>query len=212
MRACALVRQNMASKSYRWRCLIAQSSTLVRAARKSQRLTQQQLAERSQMDQGSVSRFERGRDADFSTVDRLLAGAGHRLYSAPTRRDDAASIAAEIRDRLRSNDKDRALRALLQLNDNLVAEHGLIRGVLGLAEPELVGDPAWDAAIAALVAWRLGEEGLPTPAWVDGASRTLAAPRLLPIDPADPVPPASEVPAEFAARNVLVWRDTFASV
>ena len=191
---------------------MVQSSTLVRAARKSRHLTQQQLAERSRVDQGSVSRFECGRDADFSTVDRLLAGAGRRLYSAPTRRDDATSIAAEIKDRLRSNDKDRALRSLLQLNDNLVAEHGLIRGVLGLAEPELVGEPVWDAAIAALVAWRLADEGLPTPGWVDGDSRTLSTPRLLATEPADPVPPAPEVPAEFAARNVLVWRDTFASV
>jgi len=189
-----------------------ESATLVRAARKSRRLTQQELAERTRIDQGSVSRFERGRDADFNTVDRLLAGAGHRLYSAPTRRDDAAAVAAEIRDRLRADDKDRALRALLQLNDNLVAEQGLVRGILGLAEPEPVGDPTWDAAIAALVAWRLREEGLPVPAWVDGSSRVLAAPRLLAIDPADPLPPASEVPAEFAARGVLVWRDTFASV
>lgn len=189
-----------------------QSATLVRAARKSQRLTQQQLAERTRVDQGSVSRFERGRDADFSTVDRLLAGAGHRLYSAPTRRDDSAAVAAEIKDRLRANDKDRALRALLQLNDNLVAEHGLVRGILGLAEPEPVGDPAWDAAIAALVAWRLRDEGLPVPEWVNGRSRFLSAPRLLAVDPADPVPPASEVPTEFAERGVLVWRDTFASV
>lgn len=188
------------------------ASTLVRAARKSRRLTQQQLAERARVDQGRVSRSESGRDAEFSTIERLLAGAGHRLYSAPTRRDDAATVAADIRDRLRINDKDRALRALLQLNDNLNAEHGLVRGVLGLAEPESTKDPVWDAALASLVAWRLREEGLPAPEWVNSPSRFLRAPRTLDVDPADPVPPASEVPAEFAERGVLVWRDTFASV
>lgn len=187
-------------------------STLIRAARKSQRLTQQQLAERTDVDQSRVSRSERGRETEFSTVERLLAGAGHRLYAAPTRRDDAATVAVEIRERLRAGDKDRALRALLQLNDNLVAERGLVRGVLGLAEPESTRDPAWDAAIAGLVAWRLHEEGLPSPDWVDSPGRYLATPRTLDIDAADPTPRASDVPEEFAKRGVLAWRDTFTSV
>lgn len=191
---------------------MANASTLVRAARKSQQLTQVQLADRARMDQASVSRSEQGRDAAFDTIDRLLAGAGHRLYSAPTRRDDAATVAAEIRKRLRTGDKDRALRALIQLNDNLVAERGLVRGVLGLAEPESTTDPVWDAAVAALVAWRLGEENLPSPEWVNAQNRFLHSPRTLEIDPADPIPPDSEVPPEFAKRGVLVWRDTFASV
>lgn len=191
---------------------MANASTLVRAARKSRRLTQEQLATRSFIDQGSVSRSERGRDASFETIDRLLAGAGHRLYSAPTRRDDAATVATEIRRQLNAGDKDRALRALLQLNDNLVAEHGLVRGILGLAEPESTRDPVWDAAIAALVAWRLRDEGIPVPAWVDLPSRLLTSHRILEVDPADPVPPLSEVPAEFARRGVLAWRATFESV
>lgn len=188
------------------------AATLVRAARKSRRLTQEQLATLSFIDQGSVSRSERGRDASFETIDRLLAGAGHRLYSAPTRRDDAATVATEIRRQLNAGDKDRALRALLQLNDNLVAEHGLVRGILGLAEPESTRDPVWDAAIAALVAWRLRDEGIPVPAWVDLPSRLLTSHRILEVDPADPVPPLSEVPAEFARRGVLAWRATFESV
>jgi transcriptional regulator with XRE-family HTH domain len=191
---------------------MAVASTLVRAARKSRQLTQEQLADRARIDQATVSRSERGRDAEFATVDRLRAGAGHRLYSAPTRRDDAATVAAEIRERLRAGDKDRALRALIQLNDDLLAERGLVRGVLGLAEPETTKDPVWDAALAALVAWRFGEEKLPSPEWVDARSRFVVGPRGLDVDPADPVPPASEVPAEFAKRGVLVWRDTFESV
>jgi transcriptional regulator with XRE-family HTH domain len=188
------------------------ASTLVRAARKSRRLTQEQLATRSFIDQGSVSRSERGRDASFETIDRLLAGAGHRLYSAPTRRDDAATVATEIRQQLNAGDKDRALRALLQLNDNLVAERGLVRGILGLAEPESTRDPVWDAAIAALVAWRLRDDGIPVPAWVDLPSRFLTSHQILQVDPADPVPPLSQVPAEFAKRGVLAWCATFESV
>ena len=128
---------------------MAGAATLVRAARKSRRLTQRRLAERTRIDQASVSRSERGRDAEYSTTARLLAGAGHGLYTAPTQRDDAATIASEIRGRLRSGDRERALRALLQLNDYPVAERGLVRGALGLAEPETTRDPVWDAAVAA---------------------------------------------------------------
>ncbi|MEI3845126.1 MULTISPECIES: helix-turn-helix domain-containing protein [unclassified Microbacterium] len=188
------------------------ASTLIRAARKSRRLTQTQLAERTRIDQSRVSKSEGGRDTEFATVERLLAGAGHRLYSAPTQRDDAASAADEIRRRLAEGDRERALRALLQLNDNLLAERGLVRGILGLAEPESTQHHVWDAALAGLVAWRLREEGLPAPEWVSDPSRFLRTPATLEVDPADPTPPTSEVPDEFAERGVLVWRDTFASV
>lgn len=188
------------------------SSTLVRAARRSRHFTQARLAELTGIDQASVSHHERGRDAMFSTIDRLLAGTGHRLYAAPTRRDEAASAAVAIRDYLRAKDPDRALRALLQLNDDLTAEHGLVRGVLALAEPEPTGNRLWDAAIAALVAWRLNEEQIPLPAWVDDPDRVVAEPTVFRIDPADPAPEPDDVPDEFAERGVLAWADTFASV
>ncbi|WP_286329293.1 Cro/Cl family transcriptional regulator [Agromyces marinus] len=145
-------------------------------------------------------------------MDRLLAGAGHRLYAAPTRRDDVASAAVAIRDHLRAKDPDRALRALLQLNDDLTAEHGLVRGILALAEPEPTGDRVWDAAIAALVAWRLKQEQIPVPAWVDEPERALTEPTVFRVDPADPTPGPDDVPDEFAERGVLAWADTFASV
>jgi transcriptional regulator with XRE-family HTH domain len=192
--------------------IVAASSTLVRAARRSRQITQARLAELTGIDQASVSHHERGRDAAYSTVDRLLAGTGHRLYAAPTRRDDAASAAEAIRQHLRANDTDRALRALLQLNDNLTAEHGLVRGILGLTEPEPTGDRAWDAAIAALVAWRLNQESIPLPGWVNNLDRKLSVPVVFRIDPADPAPERDDVPNEFAERGVLAWADTFASV
>ena len=188
------------------------TSALLRAARVSRHLTQEQLADRVNVDQATISRAERGRSPDFATVDRLLAGAGHRLYSAPTRRDDAATIAAQVRARLAVGDNDRALRLLIQLNDNLVAESGLVRGVLALAEPETTRDPVWDAALAAVVAERLGDEGLPLPEWVDAPQRFLDNPTPLLVDPADPIVPRDEVPLEFARRGVLVWPDTFVSV
>jgi transcriptional regulator with XRE-family HTH domain len=184
----------------------------VRAARKSRGLTQAQLAERVDIDQGRVSRYETGAEVEFGTIERLLAASGHRLYSAPTRRDDAATVASAVKGHLQAGDKQSALRELIQLSDNLLSEHGLVRGILGLAEPEPTGDAAWDAAIAALVDLRLRQEGLPSPAWVDAPRRRLPQRRTLDVDPADPIPTVADVPAEFLDRGVLVWRDTLASV
>lgn len=87
-----------------------------------------------------------------------------------------------------------------------------MRGVLAIAEPEPTGDPVWDASLAALVTWRLGEGGLPAPTWATDSSRVLPKPLPLLVDPADPIPTLADVPVEFAARGVFAWRDTFASV
>ena len=189
------------------------AATLVRTARRNSGFTQAQLASFAGLDQAQVSRSESDQHGlQFSTVDRLLAASGHRLYSAPTRRDDAAAIASEIRESVSRGDSRRALRQLIQLNDNLAAESGLVRGILGLTEPELTGTKLWDAAIAGLVAWRLTEQGIPLPVWVADPRRKLNRARPLSSDPADPIPRPEDVPKEFLERGVLVWRDTFSSV
>lgn len=189
------------------------AAIFLRSARRNSGLTQEALGSRVGVEQARVSRSEGGQESPrFETVDRLLAGTGHRLYSLPTRRDDAATIAGRIRESVTAKDFRRALRQLIQLNDNLVAETGLVRGVLGLAEPATTGKKLWDAAIAALVAWRLNEQNLPLPAWVTAPERKLERSRPLSADPADPIPQRSDIPDEFAERGVLAWRDTFASV
>jgi transcriptional regulator with XRE-family HTH domain len=192
---------------------VSDVATLVRAARRSRKLTQRELSRRSRLPQPRVALTEKRReDPRFATVTRLLAGSGHRLYTAPTTRDDVATVAVAIGEALHRDDMQLALRNLIQLNDNLVAERGLLRGVLAVAEPELTGVKAWDAAIAALVAYRLNQDGVPLPDWVNDERRSLKRARSLRVDPADPEPPVSEVPQEFLDRGVLVWRDTLESV
>ena len=191
----------------------AEIAPLLRAARRSTGLTQRELADRARMSQSSVAAVETLQsDPKFQTATRLLAAAGYRLYAAPTTRDDVASVASAIRDALRDGDRERALRLLIQMNDNLVAVHGLVRGVLVVAEPELIGIKVWDAAIAALVAYRLNQESIPLPRWVHDERRALRRSRTLKVGHYDLAPPRSEVPAEFLERGVLAWRDTFESV
>jgi transcriptional regulator with XRE-family HTH domain len=192
---------------------VASADVLLRAARKSGHLTQEQLAQRTGVDQPRVSRSERTQENPrFETVDRLLSGSGHRLYAAPTRRDDAATAAVRIRACLERGDRQGALRHLIQLNDDLLAEKGLVRGVLAVTAPESTGQKVWDAAIAALASWRLGQEQVPLPEWVSEPRRSLTRSRVLRVDPADPAPGRDDVPEEFLQHGVLAWRDTFTSV
>ena len=188
------------------------SSTILRSARKSSGLSQMELAEITNVDQASISRVETGRDVTLSTLETLLGATGHSLYLAPSLRADAATLVAEIRVWLRRKDTHRAARLLIQLNDNLVAETGLVRGFLAVAEPEIIGRPVWDAAVAGLVEWRLEQEGLPFPDWTSRPERTLRRTRALVVDPADPLPPPEATPVAFRRRGVLVWPDMFESV
>jgi len=191
---------------------MTRTSTLVRAARKSSRVTQAELAQKSRVYQSNISEIENGRDLSVSTLEKLLDATGHRLFALPLQKADVIEAARAIRGQLTSGNRYGALKTLIQLNDNLVCEHGLLRGVLGLGEPEPTGSPVWDAALAGLVAWRLGEGNIPLPGWVDNDRFFLSRPSTLDIDPADPIPSASDIHSEFARRGVLVWEDTFASV
>jgi len=188
------------------------ASSLVRRARTASGHTQKQVARVAGIDQSSISRIERGRDADFNTITRIVNATGYQLVALPTRRADVATLVSNIAHNLKTNDKQRAIRDLIQLNDNLVAERGLIRGVLAVAEPESTGNPLWDATIAAIVEWRLTEDYVPLPKWVNDSSRTLSTPTVLRLDPADPDPTIADVPKEFIKHGVLAWRDTFESV
>lgn len=188
------------------------ATPLLRAARKSRNLTQKAIADRLHVDQGRISRAESASELEYGTVERILGATGHRLYCAPTRRDDVATAASSIRSHLRRGDRHRALRAFIQLSDDLQAERGLIRGVLVVAEPEPTGEAVWDSALAALVSLRLNEENLPHPEWTKTPNRHLTSPRTLEVDPADPRPGPGDVPEEFLEHGVLIWSDTLASV
>jgi transcriptional regulator with XRE-family HTH domain len=191
---------------------MSRASTLIRSARKSQSLTQAGLGEQTQVHQSNISDIESGRDLSVSTLERLLRGTGHQLFALPIQKADVTEAASAIRVHLKGGNTQGALRVLIQLNDNLVSEHGLRRGVLGLCEPEPTGNQVWDAALAGLVAWRLSEEKIPLPTWVEKSRFFLPLPRSLRIDSADPIPTVSDIPPEFAQRGVLVWADTFESV
>ncbi len=129
-----------------------------------------------------------------------------------TRKDDAAETATQISESLHAGDRSRALRQLIQLADDLLSASDSACAVLTVVEPPSTGERLWDAAIAGLVAWRLGEHGSQLPAWVSSPERKLLIAEPLSADTADPIPEEKDVPGEFWARGVLVWAETFRSV
>jgi len=168
---------------------MTRTSTLIRAARKSARVTQAELAQKSRVYQSNISEIESGRDLSVRTLEKLLTATGHSLFALPLQKADVLEAARAIRGQLKSGNRYGALRTLIQLNDNLVSEQGLLRGVLGLCEPEPTGSPVWDAALAGLVSWRLGEE--PPPPTRPGSRRTdfsFPRPSTLRCGPRRPAP------------------------
>lgn len=186
-------------------------SALVKTARSTRGLSQIELAKRTGFDQAVISRYERGSGVRFSTLDKILGSTGYSLYLAPTNGLSGDQAAILITKYLKATETQSALRVLIQLNDDLMRERGITRGILGLSEPATTGNKVWDAAIAALVAWRLNQESLPVPDWVNNPKRFLSKNHILQFDPADPLPTESETPDEFLKRGVLVFEDTFMS-
>lgn len=188
------------------------AASVVRNSRRLRALGQRELGALAKVSQPQLSLIESGRSAPaFQTVEKLLRFSGHRLISVPTTRDDAASIADAIAESLNNSDEERAFRLFIQLNDNLMAEHGAVRFALTIAEPISTGHKRWDAAIGALVAHRLNEEGLPRPPWVDSADRSLGRAWAVGDGIYTITPPESRVPKEFLRRRVLIDEDTLLS-
>jgi transcriptional regulator with XRE-family HTH domain len=188
------------------------AATLIRSARKSRRLTQQTLARRARLSQSHLSHIEGGRqNPSFEAVERALRSAGHRLVAVPSVREDAATIASEIRLALADDRNDRALRLFIQLNDNLAAEHGAVRFALTISEPASTGSKQWDTAVAALVAHHLSAEQLPVPEWANSPERSLKRSWTLGASPYTLTPDLGRVPEEFRKRRVLVDPDTLLS-
>ena len=120
--------------------------------------------------------------------------------------DLVSAAARTVGERLAADDADGALRALIQLHDDLarpVATSDLRR------EPGSCGKRTWDAAIAAVVERVARRRGLPIPGWTAAPSRSLDHPwfplseilgRPIPVGLACLALATS--PSEFAARGI----------
>jgi len=182
-----------------------QAATIVRNARRVAGLSQTQLAERSGVAASAISQIEAGkRNPSFETVTRLIASTGGQLVSVPTRIGTAATIALQIAEDLRGGKQAYALRAFIQLNDNLCSVEGSTRLALCITEPAPTGSKRWDAALAGLVAYRLRQEGIAAPAWANEPSRFLGKVWNISEGVVYLVANPEDVPREFLERRVHI--------
>lgn len=180
-------------------------------ARRVSGLSQRELASRARTQQPVVARTESSaRDVTCDTLDRLLRPTGYRLTALPTRSWTAADAADSIRDHLLAGNEDGAYRDVIQFNDDLVREHGALRVAVVVAPPGSTGDDRYDAFLAALVEFRLGEERLPLPAWTAG--HLLAERWFVDANSVDDPATVAATPPPFRRRGVIIDAVELASV
>ncbi|RZT64363.1 DNA-binding XRE family transcriptional regulator [Microcella alkaliphila] len=178
---------------------------LLRDARVRRGLGQAELADAIGTSQAAVSFIESGHRAPrVDTVARWLHVTNHHLVAFPSVYPTAAEVGVVVTDALQADRSDDGRRALLSLADALLVAEPVEAVLLCAEAPASTAVPLWDATIAALVDWRLGERGLPVPSWVAGFGERLENPTTLASSPFDMEPPRNHVPLPFLQRNVLV--------
>ena len=156
---------------------MAIAATLLSSARRYRAISGRALARKTGSSQAGLVAIERGSaDATTSRLDDVLRAMGYQLATLPTRLGTAAAAAEAVRDYLVRGLQDAALRAVLQLAADLDAAEPALRVALCVTPPAPTGDTRFDALLAGVVEHRLGADGLPLPAWLGEASRSLPEP------------------------------------
>jgi transcriptional regulator with XRE-family HTH domain len=180
------------------------AAQLLRQARRARAFSQRELARRGGVHQPAVAAVESGRrEATVATLDRLLGAIGYGLIALPTRHSSVAAAAELIRGDLAAHEEETAFRRLLQINNDLAAEHDVIRVALCAAPAPPTGDDRFDAFVAALVEHHLERDGLPVPAWC-AAPPPLPEPWFVVDLPAFREDALVSSPPAFRRRNVYV--------
>lgn len=179
------------------------AARLLRQARRGRSLSQRQLAAAAGCHQPAVAGIESGVvDPGVGRLSGLVAATGHRLAVLPTTAPSVADIADALYEALRGGETARCLRLLVQLNDGLAAESGVVRVALCVTPPAPTGDVRYDAYLAALVEHHLSTDALPVPDWVHEPSRTLATPWRLDVTAGAELEAAT--PPAFARHGVYL--------
>jgi len=145
--------------------------------------------------------------ADAATIAEQI----RRVLSEAVALPDSATLEKSAYGSAEAVATSRAFRRLIQLADNLAAEHGAARVRLTITEAVSTGSAHWDAAIAALCEYRLDAENLAVAEWIitrPGTPERPWTPKTSAYNiPAD----TSDVPNEFLKRGVLVKAATLVS-
>ena len=188
------------------------ASALAHQARTGARLTQNELARLADVHQPAVARAERGNTGlTVSSLDRLVRAAGWRLTVVPTRAATAADTAEVIANLIGTASVDGPFRAIIQLADDLAAEHGAERVALTVTPPQPTGDIRFDALLAGVVETRLDEQHLPHPRWL-ATAQCLSSPWFVDNSSVGDAATIAATPSALAKRGVIIDADELMSL
>lgn len=181
------------------------AATILRTSRVIAGLSQAAVAGVARTSQASVSDIENAsRQPSVQLLDALLEATGHQLIPVRTLRATTADLASSIAAALLEGQNHAGLRRLIQLSDNLVEAEEVEAVILCASEPLPTGFAPWDAAIAAIVDFRLSQRRLPVPQWTEHQSRYLSQPDDFSDAFRGGVPDLSGVPEAFRRRGVHI--------
>jgi transcriptional regulator with XRE-family HTH domain len=187
----------------------------VRRIRAESGLSLRALAHAAGLAASTVHRIERGQlSPTTATLNRIADAAGVRLL-IEARLDYAASIvglARAIRSDIAADDQTWPVRRASELVHRFDRADPESRQRMLAAEPPEIGDPRWDAFVAALAEWLAVRSQLPAPEWVYRPKRYLSAGWW--------VSPMSSMrawqyagsPASFQSRGIYIHRESLINV
>lgn len=188
------------------------ASALAHQARTGAHLTQGELARLAAVHQPAVARAESGHTGlTVSSLDRLVRAAGWRLTVVPTRATTAADTAEVIANLIGTASVDGPFRAIIQLADDLAAEHGAERVALTVTPPQPTGDIRFDALLAGVVETRLDEQRLPHPRWL-ATAQCLSSRWFVDDSSVGDAATVAATPPALAKRGVIIDADELMSL
>lgn len=196
------------------------SAEILRSLRWSKGLTQRDLARLARVPQPTIAAIESGqREPSISLLSSIVESTGLslRVTVSSLALLSAVNAARSLRDVLHVDGRSRAredsaLRICISFRDGLRSSDAHTLGELVSDPPNLVGQPRWDAFVAAIVEEECARRGVPTPRWVNDHARFVKPFWHLSDIPALRLWEFETAPAAFVRHGVLVAADELASV
>jgi transcriptional regulator with XRE-family HTH domain len=187
----------------------------VRRIRVESSLSLRALAHAAGLAASTVHRIEQGQlRPTTATLDRIAEAAGVRLVVEP-RLDHAVSIvglARAVRDDIAAGDQTWPVRRASELVHRFSHADADSRQRMLAAEPPEIGDPRWDAFVAALAEWLALQGRMPTPTWVYQPKRYLPAGWWVSPMPSMRAWQYAGSPASFQNHGVYIHRESLINV
>lgn len=190
-------------------------AALVREIRTAAGMSLRALAEAAGVATSTIHRIEQGRlHPTTETLDRIGRAAGVRIVIEPEV-DYAVSVvglARSVTEDLAAGDETAPVRKAAELVHRFETADNARRESMITGEPPTVGDPRWDAFLAALAEWLAVRFGMPSPAWVYGSHRYLGQGWWVTPMASMRAWEYAGSPASFQTRGVYLHRESLTNV